>query len=45
MEKDNLKQNLRIVVNTLNEVLEMDYIKDFEKRRISESINLLKKWF
>lgn len=45
MENDTLEQNLEIVVNTLECVLEMNYIQDFERRRIEESIRLLKKWF
>ena len=45
MEKDTLKQNLNVVVNTLNVVLEMNYIQDTERIRISECIDLLKKWY
>jgi hypothetical protein len=42
--EDSLKQNLEVVINTLYEVLKNDYIKEFEKRRIRECIDLLKKW-
>ena len=45
VEEDSLKQNLDVVVNTLNIVLEMNYIQDMERQRISECIDLLKKWY